>query len=167
MDFNKFTIKAQKAVEAAQRIATENENPSIDNVHVLQGIFEVDQSVLPFILRKAGVNPTNFEYELNNAINALPKVHGGTLTLSSSANQMLNKAESLAKSMKDDFVSIEHLILAIMQTSETTARLLRGQGVSEKEVLEAVKELRKGERVTSQSQEDTYDALGKYAKNLN
>ena len=167
MDFNNFTTKSQQAVQKAQMLATERENPQIENSHILEGIFDTDQSVLPFILGKAGVNAEDFKRQLGVILSALPKAAGGEVMLSREASRMLTEAQSVARQMKDQFVTIEHMILAMTKGQDETARLFRQNKITDKDITMAVEELRKGERVTKQNQEDTYQALSKYAKNLN
>lgn len=167
MDFNNFTTKSQQAVQKAQMLATERENPQIENSHILEGIFDADQSVLPFILGKAGVNAEDFKRQLGVILSALPKATGGEVMLSREASRMLTEAQSIARQMKDQFVTIEHMILAMTKGQDETARLFRQNKITDKDITMAVEELRKGERVTKQNQEDTYQALSKYAKNLN
>ena len=167
MDFNNFTTKSQQAVQKAQMLATERENPQIENSHILEGIFDADQSVLPFILGKAGVNAEDFKRQLGVILSALPKAAGGEVMLSHEASRMLTEAQSIARQMKDQFVTIEHMILAMTKGQDETARLFRQNKITDKDITMAVEELRKGERVTKQNQEDTYQALSKYAKNLN
>lgn len=167
MDFNNFTTKSQQAVQKAQMLAAERENPQIENSHILEGIFDADQSVLPFILGKAGVNAEDFKRQLGVILSALPKAAGGEVMLSREASRMLTEAQSIARQMKDQFVTIEHMILAMTKGQDETARLFRQNKITDKDITMAVEELRKGERVTKQNQEDTYQALSKYAKNLN
>ena len=155
MDFNNFTTKSQQAVQKAQMLATERENPQIENSHILEGIFDADQSVLPFILGKAGVNAEDFKRQLGVILSALPKAAGGEVMLSREASRMLTEAQSIARQMKDQFVTIEHMILAMTKGQDETARLFRQNKITDKDITMAVEELRKGERVTKQNQEDT------------
>ncbi|AMC12159.1 ATP-dependent chaperone ClpB [Lutibacter profundi] len=167
MNLNKFTIKSQEAIQQAQQIAQSNEHQQIENSHILKGIFEVDENVIPFILNKLGVNIELLKSLIDKTIESYAKVTGGDIMLSRNASKMLNIAETEAKKMKDEYVSIEHLILAILKTKDTTSQILKDQGVSEKDLITAIQELRKGSKVTSQSAEETYNSLNKYAKNLN
>ncbi|MDD4820506.1 MAG: ATP-dependent Clp protease ATP-binding subunit, partial [Flavobacteriales bacterium] len=167
MDFNNFTTKSQQAVQKAQMLATERENPQIENAHILEGIFDADQSVLPFILGKTGVNADDFRRQLKVILSALPKVQGGDVMLSRDATKMLTDAQNIARDMKDQFVTIEHLILAMAKGGDEVARMFKQNKIGQKEITLAVEELRKGEHVTKQNQEDTYQALAKYARNLN
>jgi ATP-dependent Clp protease ATP-binding subunit ClpB len=167
MNLNKFTIKSQEAIQHAQQIAMENGNQSIETGHVLKGILEVDENVTPFILKKLGVNISILKQTLDSILKSYPKVSGGNQYLSQNANKTLQEATSLIKEFGDDYVSIEHLLLGLLAGSDSIAQLLKDNGVKEKEMKAAINELRKGEKVTSQSQEETYNSLNKYAKNLN
>ncbi len=167
MNFNNYTIKSQEAIQQSQQIAQGYGHQQIENAHILKGIFEVDDNVLPFILKKLGINSDVFKKTLDSILMSFPKVEGGEIMLSRNASRMLNDASNIAKKMKDEYVSIEHILLAILKQNDDTARLMKDNGVNEKELSAAINELRKGNRVTSQSQEDTYNSLDKYAKNLN
>ncbi len=167
MNINKFTIKSQEAIQLSQQLAQSFGQQQIENEHILKAIFEVDENVAPFILKKLNVNVPLFEQILDSTIQSFPKVSGGEIMLSRSANTTLNEAEIIAKKMNDEFVSIEHLILAIFGSKSKVAQILKDQGVTEKGLKAAIEELRKGERVTSASAEETYNSLNKYARNLN
>ena len=167
MNFNNFTIKSQEVVQQAQQIAQGLEHQQIENAHILKGIFKVDENVTPFILNKLSVNIDIFKQALEKIIESFPKVSGGDLMLSRSANTMLTDASNIAKKMKDEYVSIEHLLLAILKSKGAASQLLKDNGVDEKGLKATIDELRKGSKVTSQSAEDTYNSLNKYAKNLN
>ena len=167
MNINKFTIKSQEAIQLSQQLAQSEGQQQIENEHIFKAIFEVDENVAPFILKKLNVNVPLFLQILNSTIQSFPKVSGGEIMLSRTANTTLNEAEIIAKKMNDEFVSIEHLILAIFDSKTKTAQILKDQGVTGKGLKAAIEELRKGERVTSASAEETYNSLNKYAKNLN
>ena len=167
MNFNNYTIKSQEAIQQAQQLAQSFGHQQIENEHIFKAIFEVDENVLPFILKKLNVNISMLQQILDKELESYPKVSGGDLMLSREANKTLNEASIIAKKMNDDFVSIEHLILGVFKTKSKIAQILKDQGVTEKGLQAAIDELRKGDRVTSQSQEETYNALNKYAKNLN
>lgn len=167
MNINNFTIKSQEAIQKAQLLTQIEGQQQIENEHIFKGIFEVDENVAPYLLKKLNVNVDLFKQILNKIIESFPKVSGGTITLSREANTTLNEAEIIAKKGNDEYVSIEHLILAIFNSKSKVAQALKDQGVTKKGLEAAVEELRKGERVTSQSAEDTYNSLNKYAKNLN
>jgi ATP-dependent Clp protease ATP-binding subunit ClpB len=167
MNLNNFTIKSQEAVQQAQQIATGMQQQSIETGHILKGIMEVDENVTPFILQKLGVNLNIFKQALDKIVESYPKVTGGEQYLSQNANKALQKASALLKEFKDEYVSIEHLLLGLLSTGDTISQLMKDNGVKEKAMKTAIQELRKGSNVTSQSQEEQYNALKKYAKNLN
>ncbi len=167
MNINKFTIKSQEAIQLSQQLAQSFGQQQIENEHIFKAIFEVDENVAPFILKKLNVNVPLFLQILDSTIQSFPKVSGGEIMLSRTTNTTLNEAEIIAKKMNDEFVSIEHLILAIFASKSKVAQILKDQGVTEKGLKAAIDELRKGERVTSASAEETYNSLNKYAKNLN
>ncbi|MCF6213422.1 MAG: ATP-dependent chaperone ClpB [Flavobacteriaceae bacterium] len=167
MNFNNFTIKSQEAVQRAQQIAQGLSQQQIENAHILQGIIEVDENVMPFILNKMGVNSSIFKETLNRILESFPKVTGADLILSKTANTMLLEANNIAKKMKDEYVAIEHLLLALIKSKGAVTQLLKDNGINEIDLKKAIKELRKGSKVDSQNAEDTYNALNKYAKNLN
>lgn len=167
MNFNNFTIKAQEAVQKAQEIAQAYQNPTIDNIHLLKGIMTVDENVVPYLLKKLNVNTEMVGKALDQMIGSLPKVTGGELFLSGEASSALQKANNIAKGMNDEFVSIEHLLLGILGSKDQAARLLKDNGVTEKDLTAAIRQLRQGGNVKSQTAEETYNALNKYARNLN
>ncbi len=167
MNLNNYTIKSQEAIQQALQLATINGQQSIEPAHILKAIMEVDESVTPFILKKLNINTASFAKLVDSVVNSYPKVSGGQPYLSAAANKALAKASSYLKEYNDEFVSIEHLLLGLLQAGDSTANLMKDAGLKEKEMKAAIAELRKGERVTSQSQEETYNALNKYAINLN
>lgn len=167
MNFNNFTIKSQEAIQQAQQIAQGFGNQQIENEHILKAIFEVDENVLPFILKKLNVNLVTLKQILDKQLESFPKVSGGDIMLSREANKTVLEASNIAKKMGDEYVSIEHLLLAILNSKSGIAQSLKDQGVTEKGMKAAIDELRGGEKVTSQSAEETYNSLNKYAKNLN
>ena len=167
MNFNNYTIKSQEAIQQAQQIAQGFGHQQIENEHIFKGILNVDENVLPFILKKLNVNNNILNQILDTALESFSKVTGGDIMLSHEAGKTVNEASIITKKMNDDFVSIEHLILAIFKSKSKIAQVLKDQSVTEKALKSAIDELRKGDRVTSQSQEETYNALNKYAKNLN
>ncbi len=167
MNLDKFTIKAQEAIQQAVQIASENGQQAIESAHLLKGVQEVDENVLPFILKKLNVNINVFEKSLNSIIQSYPKVSGGQPYLGSTGQSVINKAQSLAKEMKDEFVALDHLILAIFLAGGQASQLMKDAGITEKELRLAIQDLRKGKNITSQTQEETYHALNKYAVNLN
>jgi ATP-dependent Clp protease ATP-binding subunit ClpB len=167
MNLNNLTIKSQEALQQAQQIAQRLGHQQIENEHVFKGLLEIDENVTPFILKKLNVNIDLFKKLLDSTLESFPKVTGGEIQLSRDASYMLNEAITIAKKMNDEYVSIEHLILAIFKSKSKVAQILKDQGVTQKGLESAITELRKGERVTSASAEETYNALNKYAKNLN
>ena len=167
MNLNNYTTKSQEAIQQAQQIAQGFGHQQIENEHLFKGISEVDENVLPFILKKLNVNINMLKQALDKQLESFSKVTGSELMLSREVGKTLNEASIIAKNMKDDFVSIEHLILAVFKSKSKIAQMLKDQGVTEKALNATIQELRKGENVTSQSQEETYNALNKYAKNLN
>jgi ATP-dependent Clp protease ATP-binding subunit ClpB len=167
MDFNNFTTKAQEAIQKAQQFTQEIGQQQIENEHLFKAISMVDENVTPFLLKKLNINVNLFTQILDKTIESFPKVTGGDLMFSRGASKTLNEASSIAKKMTDEYVSIEHLILAIFKSTSKVAQILKDQGATEKGLRSAIEELRKGDRVTSQSAEETYNSLNKYAVNLN
>ncbi|MDP2058584.1 MAG: ATP-dependent Clp protease ATP-binding subunit, partial [Flavobacteriaceae bacterium] len=167
MNLDKFTIKSQEAIQTAQQIAQEMEHQQIENEHLFKALLQTDQSVLPFLFKKLNVNIGLVEQLLDATLKGFPKVSGGQQLLSREISSSLMEASNLAKKMNDDFVSIEHLFLALLKSKSKIAQILKDQGVNEKDLSTAIAELRKGERVTTASAEETYNSLNKYAKNLN
>ena len=167
MNFNNFTIKAQEAVQKASDIATGNQQQSIENAHLLKGLLMVDENVVNYLLKKLNVNVNRLNTILDAEIQSYPKVSGGNLYLSSGANSALQKAQSYLKEFKDEFVSVEHILLGILNAGDKVGTLLKDAGVNEKDLKKAITELRGDSRVTDQNAEATYNALNKYARNLN
>lgn len=167
MILNNFTIKSQEAVQQAVQLATQNGQQAIEAVHLLKGVIMTGESVTNFIFQKLGVNIQNLNRVLDAQISSLPKVSGGEPYLSSEANTVLQKAIGYSSKMGDQYVSLEPIILALFTEKSTASQILKDAGMTENELRQAIEELRKGNKVTSQSAEDTYDALGKYAINLN
>jgi ATP-dependent Clp protease ATP-binding subunit ClpB len=167
MDFQQFTNKSQEIISNAQQITITKGHQFIENAHLLSAIIDVDKYVFPHIAKKLGANPELISKANNSIIESCPKVSGGNINLSNSAQRTVAESIKFSKNMKDDYVSIEHLILGILKTSDDTSQLLKDSGFNIDEVTKIVKELRKGNRVTSSTQEETYNALNKYAINLN
>jgi ATP-dependent Clp protease ATP-binding subunit ClpB len=167
MNFNNYTTKSQETIQLAQQIAQGFGHHQIENEHIFKALTQVDTNVLPFLLKKLAINTIVLEQILDKQLQSFPKVSGAELIFSRAANKSLTEAPIIANKMTDDFVSTEHLILAIFKSKSNIAQVLKDQGVTEKHLQSAINELRKGERVTSQNQEETYNALNKYAKNLN
>ncbi|WP_392448200.1 ATP-dependent chaperone ClpB [Capnocytophaga canis] len=167
MNFNNYTIKSQEAIQRAQQIAQGYGHQDLQIEHIFKGIEEVDNNVLPFLLKKLNVNVSMLNQNVQKALDSYAKVSGGSMSLSRESAEMLNKASNIAKEMNDEYVSVEHLLLAILKTKNKLSQAIKDQGITEKELEKAILELRKGERVTSASAEETYNSLNKYAKNLN
>ncbi|WP_421812111.1 ATP-dependent chaperone ClpB [Flagellimonas sp.] len=167
MNFNNFTIKSQEAIQRAQQLAQEFVHQQIENEHLFKAIAEVDENVLPFILKKLNVNTNLINQILDKELQSFSKVSGGEIMLSREAGKTVNEASIVAKNMGDEYVSVEHLLLAIFKSKSKIAQILKDQGATEKDLKAAIQELRKGGKVTSQSAEETYNSLDKYANNLN
>ncbi|RCH56122.1 ATP-dependent chaperone ClpB [Mucilaginibacter hurinus] len=167
MNFNNFTIKAQEAVQKASEIATGNQQQAIENAHLLKGLLLVDENVISYLLKKLNVNLNRLTETLDKQIGTFPKVSGSNIYLSSDANAALQKAQGYLKEFKDEFVSVEHILLGILASNDKTAGVLKDAGVSEKDLKKAIVSLRGDNKVTDQNAEATYNALNKYARNLN
>ena len=167
MNPNEFTIKAQEVIQKAQQLAQEYGHQQIENEHVFKAIIEVDKNVLPFLFKKLSINQKLFVDILDNTLKSFAKVSGGDMMMSREAGKALNEAVIIAKKMEDEYASIEHLILAVFKSNSKVAQILKDQGATEKALKSAIAELRQGDKVTSQTAEDTYNALDKYARNLN
>jgi ATP-dependent Clp protease ATP-binding subunit ClpB len=167
MNFNNFTIKAQEAIQKASEIAQGNQQQAIESSHLLKGLLTVDENVVSYVLKKLNVNLNSIDQNLTNVIDKLPKVSGGNAYLSSGANNALQKAQSYLKEFKDEFVAVEHILLGILAVNDSTSKILKEQGVNEKDLKLAIKSLRGNNHVTDQNAEATYQALNKYARNLN
>ncbi len=167
MNLNNFTIKSQEAVQQAMQVATLNGHQAIETGHLLKGILEIDENVTPFILKKLNINPQAFTKTVDSIIASYPKVSGGNVYLSNAANQAIAKATASITEYKDEYVSIEHLLLGLVQAGDAVSNLMKDSGITEKNLKAAISDLRKGSRVTSQSQEETYNSLNKFAINLN
>lgn len=167
MNLNKFTIKAQSAIQKANDIAVGKQNPTIETLHLAKGILVEDENVTPYLFKKLDSDPTRFEQQIDASIATLPRVSGGSITLSSNAEKALLSAIQRSERMGDDFVSIEHLLLALAVGNDEVGQLFRKAGITEKALLAAVTDLRKGSKAASPTAEESYNALNKYAKNLN
>jgi ATP-dependent Clp protease ATP-binding subunit ClpB len=167
MNFNNFTIKAQEAVQKASEIATGNQQQAIENAHLLKGLLLVDENVISYLLKKLNVNISRLNDTLDKQIESFPKVSGSNVYLSSNANTALQKAQSYLKEFKDEFVSVEHILLGVLSVSDKVSSALKDYGVTEKDLKTAITALRGDSKVTDQNAEATYNALNKYARNLN
>jgi ATP-dependent Clp protease ATP-binding subunit ClpB len=167
MNLNNFTIKAQEAVQKASEIASGNQQQAIETAHILKGLLSVDINVISYILKKLNVNINRISEVLDAQIQSFPKVSGSEIYLSSGANSALQKAISYLKEFKDEFVSVEHVLLGLLETGDKVSSILKDAGVNQKDLKKAILELRGNTRVTDQNAEATYNALNKYARNLN
>ena len=167
MNFNNFTIKSQVAVQQAVNVTQARGQQAIEPVHLLAGVLKVGENVTNFIFQKLGMNAQQIALVIDKQIDSLPKVSGGEPYLSRESNEILQRAVQYSKEMGDEFVSLEAIILALLNVKSTVATILKDAGMTDKELRSAIAELRKGEKVTSQSSEDTYQSLSKYAINLN
>ncbi len=167
MNLNNFTIKSQEAIQKGQQLAQEFGHQAIETGHILKGVLEVDDNVSAFLLKKLGVDPANFERVLDSIISSYPKVSGAEVYLSSEGQKALQKAISLSKEFGDDYVAVEHILLGILATGGQVAQMMKDLGITENHLKQAIEELRKGSKVNSQTAEDTYNSLERYAINLN
>jgi ATP-dependent Clp protease ATP-binding subunit ClpB len=169
MNLNNFTIKAQEAIAKSQQLAFNNQNPNIETEHMLKALLEEEDSPIEFLLKKNNVNVQFVNSKLDESIKKLPKVSGGepAQSISRDANNVVLRAGALLKNFNDEFVSVEHLLLAILQGSDNTSKILKDAGLTEKGLTAAIKDLRKGSTVSSQTSETQFNALNKYAVNLN
>jgi len=166
-DFNNFTIKAQEAIQQASEIAQGNQQQAIETAHILKGLLTVDENVVSYVLKKLNVNLNVLNQQLDAEIEKFPKVTGSSPYLTSGSNSALQKAQSYLKEFKDEFVSVEHVLLGLLSVNDNTAKHLKDQGVTEKDLKKAIVALRGDQHVTGQNAEATYNALNKYARNLN
>jgi ATP-dependent Clp protease ATP-binding subunit ClpB len=167
MDFNQFTIKAQEVMNQAVQIANGNNQQAVETGHILKALFEKADSITSFLLKKLDVNVTGVQAALDRIITTYPKVSGGEAYLSSNANKALQEAVNQTKTFDDQYVSVEHILLGIFKSGDQISQMLKDSGITEKTLVSAIQELRKGNKVTSQTAEDTYNALQKFAINLN
>ena len=167
MNFNNFTIKSQDAVQQAIELVRQNSQQSTETVHLLKGVILTGENVIQFLTQKLGINLSLLNKEIDAKIESFPKVSGGEPFLNSETNAVLQKSIDYSSKSGDQFVSLEHIILALLTEKGDASRMLKDAGATENELRAAIDELRKGNKVTSQSAEDTYDALSKYAVNLN
>ena len=167
MNFNNYTIKAQETIQKASEIASANQQQVIEPAHILKALLTVDENVISHLLKKLNANINYISSEVDKQIDALPKVSNSNVYLSNNSTTVLQKAQSFLKDFNDEFVSIEQILLALLSANDKTSSLLKDQGVNEKDLIKAIKELRGNRRVTDQNAEATYNALEKYARNLN
>ena len=167
MDVSKFTLKAQEVIQQAQQIMLDHQHQTMEIVHIMSAILDVDDNITPFLLKRLQLDLNQLKSELSQQLKSLPKVQGGNINLSHETNEMLNKAVKQARENGDDFVAVEHMLFAIADGKGKVAQWLKTSGLSIAELTKAIKDLRKGNKVTSSSHENTYNALEKFAKNLN
>lgn len=167
MNLKNFTLKSQEAIQMAQQLAQENQHAQIENEHIMLALLQTDENTIPYILKKLNVNLPLFLQLITAQVQRLPKVSGSDILLSRETGAMLSNASTIAKKMNDEFITLEHILMALLQAKSNVAQMLKDQGVTEKNLEIVIQEMRKGERVTSASAEETYNALNKYAKNLN
>jgi len=167
MDFKKYTIKSQEAIQKSAEIAAENQQQAIEPGHLLKAILLSDENVLSFLMKKLGVNRSQLELKLEEIVEGYPKVSGQQPYLSNDANAALTKATSFLKEFKDDYVAVEHIVLGLLEGKEKVAALMKEVGFTKKELIVAIKELRGGDRVTDPHAESNYQSLEKYSNNLN
>lgn len=167
MNLNDFTVKAQGIIQEAFQLAFERKHQAVEDVHILYSLLKNDEDISPFLLKKIGITPSQIISRVEDEINKLPKVEGSEQYLSSSATKALQQAITEMKQLKDDFVAVEHILLGLLQSGSTAERILKSMGATRKDLLIAIQDLRKGSKVTSQSGDENYNALNKYARNLN
>ena len=167
MNFNSFTIKSQEAIQKALEYTRAAGQQQIEPVHLLKGIVSEGESLVKFIFQKVGANMAVVGQQLDREIASLPKVSGGEPYLGRTANDVLQKAQDIAKKQGDEYVTLEAMLLALFQVNSPASTILKDAGLSEKELESAIAELRKGKKATDQSAEETYNSLNKYAINLN
>jgi ATP-dependent Clp protease ATP-binding subunit ClpB len=167
MNLNNFTIKSQEAVQKAQEIASGNQHQAIEGIHILKGLISVDENLIPVLLKKLDVNVAVLNQAVEKILASYPRVAGGEQYLSPDANSTLQRAARFLKEFNDQFISIEHILLALLGGNDTAAKLLKDNGIGEKDLITAIRQLRKGATVNSQSAEESFNALNRYARNLN
>ncbi len=167
MNLNNFTIKGQEAIQHAFQVAQGNNQQGIETGHILKGLFHSAENVVGFLLKKLDVNLGIFVQALDKIVESYPKVTGGDQYLSSEANRVLQKSVGLAQEMGDQYVSVEHILLGLLDTGDSVSRLMKDNGISKKEMQKAIEELRKGSKVDSQTAEDRFNSLNRFALNLN
>lgn len=167
MNLNDFTVKAQGIIQEAFQLAFEKKHQAVEDVHILYSLLKNDEDISPFLLKKIGITPSQIISRVEDEINRLPKVEGSEQYLSNSATKALQQAITEMKQLKDEFVAVEHILLGLLQSGSTAERILKSLGATRKDLLIAIQDLRKGSKVTSQSGDENYNALNKYARNLN
>ena len=169
MNFNNLTLKSQEAIANAQMLAMQNQQQRIDNLHILKSLMDVDANVIPFLLKKMDVNPRVLEQVISRQLQHMPKGNGNSndVYLAPGVNSAIQRAIIFSNELKDEFVSLEHLFYGVFMANDEAAKILKDLGVTEKGITAAIQELRKGAKITSEMGEDSYNALNRYATNLN
>src|SRR5205085_4430789 len=169
MNLNNLTIKSQEAFQKAQQLAFNNGNPNIETEHLLKALLSEEDSPIDFLLKKNNVNVNFVESKIDESINKLPKIGEGepAQAVSRDLNNALLKAGAILKTFNDEFISVEHLLIGILQGSDNSSKILKDAGLTEKGLVAAIKDLRKGSTISSQTSETQYNALNRYARNLN
>lgn len=167
MNFNKLTIKSQEAIQQASEIALANQQQAIDTGHIFKGIMHAGENILLFLFQKMGIQPHAINAEIDQIVASYPKVSGGDPYISASANKTLSKAQEEAEKMGDQFISIEHILLGLLEAGDQTAKALKNAGANKKDLSVAISELRKGAKVNSQTADNQFDSLNQFANNLN
>ncbi len=167
MNFDKYTIKSQEALQKAAEVASGNQQQAIEPGHLLKALLASDENVVPYLIKKLNVNRAQLDTQLEDIIRSYPKVSGQQPYLSNASAAALQKAEGYLKGFKDEFIAIEHILLGLLAGNEKTASLLKSLGITEKHLIAAVKELRGGRNVSDPNAEAKYKSLERYSKNLN
>ena len=167
MNLNNLTLKSQEAIAHAQMLALNDKHQRIDNLHILKAALEIDPNVLPFLLKKLDVNPKMITQIVDKQLNNIPKGDGNDLFLAPGVNNMIQRAMAFSNELGDEFVSLEHLLYGIFMANDDASNILKDAGINEKNLKAVIEDMRKGSKVTSESAEDSYNALNKYATNLN
>ena len=167
MNLDNYTIKAQEALQHAVQIAQGHQHQAIENGHILKGIIQADENITSFIFKKLGINTSNFISVLDKIVESYPRVSGGKEYLSADANKTVNKALAYAKETGDQYITLEHLLIGILLSGDSVSQLMKDNGITEKNLKVVISELRKGAKVDSQTAEETYNALNRFAIDLN
>ena len=167
MNINNFTIKAQESIQSAVQIAEQKGQQAVETAHLLKGVLQTSENICSFLFKKIGANPIQINNINEKIIESFPKVSGGQPYLSNDSNKVLTKAQDIATKMKDTYVSVEHILLGLLEIKDQVSSMLNDQGINNKDLIQAIEELRKGSKVDSQSAEDSFNALNRFAINLN
>ena len=167
MKLENFTLKSQEVVQAAHELTQNLGHQQIENEHLFKSLIDIDDNVLPFVFKKLQVNFSLLKKLIESSLNSLPKISGGDILLSAKASKTLINAINISKSANDEFVATQHLLTALFRSEGNVGRMMKDQGISEKNLKESLNQLQKGEKITSAVAEENYNSLNKYAKNLN